>query len=107
MLHQKVMSKSHLVKSKNEQYVFCDTISRSKQGQLELFLEAFNAYFGKRLARGNFQVEVGCSFARQDLFEPFLVPYVVQNGKAVKMTEPVVVDHKEGEVLVVTFVPSR
>ena len=54
MLHQKVMSKSHLVKSKNEQYVFCDTISRSKQGQLELFLEAFNAYFGKRLARGNF-----------------------------------------------------
>lgn len=52
-------------------------------------------------------MEVGCSFARQDLFEPFEVPYVVKNGKAVKLEKPLIIDHIEGEVLVITFVPSR
>jgi hypothetical protein len=62
LIDQKVMTKSNLDKSKHQQLVFCDTVARRKQVQLETFLEALNKYFHDKMERNNITIEVNCGF---------------------------------------------
>ena len=62
LVHQKVMMKSNASKTKAEQFVFLEPISRSQQMQFEAFLEAFNLYFREKLERNNVLIEVNCAF---------------------------------------------
>ena len=71
LVHQKVMIKSNFLRSKTEQFVFCDPISRSMQTQLELFLMAVNKYYSERLEKNNIMLELNCAFQKTDIFDGF------------------------------------
>ena len=81
LVHQKVMVKSNYSRSKTEQFVFCDPISRSMQTQLEVFLEAINKYYWERLERNNVVLELNCAFQKTDIFEPFSLEYRLSESR--------------------------
>lgn len=62
LVHQKNMVKSNYLRSKNEQFVFCDPISRSMQNQLEAFFDAINTYYADRMEKNNILIELNCAF---------------------------------------------
>ena len=62
LVHQKVMMKSNSTKTKTEQFVFLEPISRSQQVQFEVFLEALSLYYKEKLERNNVLIEVNCAF---------------------------------------------
>ena len=74
------MMKSHASKSKSEQLVFLEPISRTHQVRFECFLEALNLYYKEKLERNNVLIEVNCAFQKSDIFEPIELEYRVANN---------------------------
>ena len=111
LVHQKLMLKSSFLRSKTEQFVFCDPISRCMQPQLEIFLDAVNEYFKDRLEKNNVILELNCAFEKTDVFEPFTCDYVLTEGedgdKLQRLKQPWKLDHQEGEIISVIFVDAR
>ena len=96
LVHQKVMLKSNYMRSKTEQFVFCDPISRSMQTQLEMFIESINTYYRDRLERNNVILELNCAFQKTDVFESFSMDYRLKRsdtGEVERMNKPFVIDH--------------
>lgn len=109
LVHQKVMMKSNAAKTKTEQFVFLEPISRSQQVQFEVFLEALNLYFAEKLERNNVLIEVNCAFQKSDIFEPIELEYKVADnaGRVQKLPSPYTIAHKEGDIISVVFVDAK
>ena len=109
LVHQKVMMKSNAAKTKTEQFVFLEPISRSQQVQFEVFLEALNLYFAEKLERNNVLIEVNCAFQKSDIFEPIELEYKVADnaGRVQKLPSPYTSAHKEGDIISVVFVDAK
>ena len=62
LIDQKIMTKTNIDKSKTQQLIFCDTIARRKQAQLNMFLDSLGLYFSSKMERNNITIEVNCAF---------------------------------------------
>lgn len=108
LIDQKIMTKSNIDKSKVQQLVFCDTIARRKQLQLERFLQALNEYYASKIERNNVTIEVNCAFQLNDLFEPIALKYfVTQLGTVQRLPQPHMLHHTEGNIINIVFVDAR
>jgi coproporphyrinogen III oxidase-like Fe-S oxidoreductase len=58
LVHVKTMQKSNKHKDRNEHFVIRDTVSRSRQNQLESLLKAVNEYFQSKIKKRNVTIEV-------------------------------------------------
>ena len=111
LVHEKLMIKSSFLRSKTEQFVFCDPIARCMQPQLETFLEAINKYFKERIEKNNVILELNCAFEKTDIFEPFNCEYRLCKddsfGEVQRLTKPFQMRHQEGEIISIVFVDAR
>lgn len=110
LVHQKNMVKSNYLRNKNEQFVFCDPISRSMQYQLEAFFDAINTYYADRMEKNNILIELNCAFQKTDIFEPFQIEYkstVDDSGHVEPLATPKTIEHQEGDIISIIFVDAR